>query len=84
LCRRIAIIKEGRIVALDSPTALKRRISGDSVIEITPQAGQMAALQDLLRGLDGRSVVEVREPPVRCSFASDPEPSRVIALLSPI
>ena len=52
LCRRIAIIKQGRIVALDSPEALKRRVSGDSVIEITPAAGQMDALRGVLTVLD--------------------------------
>ena len=34
LCDRIAIIKNGRIVALDTPAALKQRISGDAVIDI--------------------------------------------------
>ncbi len=52
LCRRIAIIKQGRIVALDSPEALKRRVSGNSVIEITPAAGQMDALRAVLSALD--------------------------------
>jgi ABC-2 type transport system ATP-binding protein len=92
LCRRIAIIKQGRIVALDSPDALKRRISGDSVIEITPAAGQMDALRAVLSALDPsselgtghHSVVEVREGAAAGQLRiRTPEPSRVIALLSP-
>ena len=84
LCRRIAIIKHGRIVALDTPDALKRRTSGESVIEITPSAGKMDALIAVLSALDSRSVLEVREGvaagPLRVRTS---EPSRVIALLSP-
>jgi ABC-2 type transport system ATP-binding protein len=84
LCGRIAIIKDGRIVALDSPDALKRRITGDSVIEITPTAGQMDALRAVLSVLDGRSIVEVRDVSGAAQLRiRTPEPSRVIALLSP-
>jgi ABC-2 type transport system ATP-binding protein len=84
LCRRIAIIKEGRIVALDSPEALKRRISGESVIEVVPQPGQMTVLRETLRQLDGRSAVEVREAPEPAQIRiRTHEPSRVLALLAP-
>jgi len=84
LCQRIGILKQGRIVALDSPDALKRRITGDSVIEIIPQAAHIQTLRDKLRELGGRSVVEVREATVPAQLRiRTPEPSRVIALLSP-
>ncbi len=65
LCHRIAIINKGSLVALDSPDALKRRISGDSVIEACMQAGQAQVIMDRLRVLDGKTVVELknaREP----------------------
>ncbi len=61
LCQRIAIINRGRIVALDSPDALKRRISGDSVIEICTQTAQAHILLDRLRILDGRTVVDLKK-----------------------
>lgn len=84
LCQRIAIINRGRIVALDSPEALKRRISGDSVIEASIQAGQMQVIMDKLRILDGKTVVELKnvsEPEI--VTIRTPEPARVLELLSP-
>ena len=84
LCNRIAIIKKGRIVALDSPDALKRRISGDSVIEATIQIGQAHILLDRLRILDDKTVVELKNAtePEKISVRT-PEPARVLELLSP-
>ena len=84
LCQRIAIINRGNIVALDSPEALKRRISGDSVIEACIQAGQVQVILDQLRLLDGKSVVELKntsEPEI--VSIRTPEPARVLELLSP-
>ena len=84
LCNRIAIINKGRLVALDSPDALKRRISGDSVIEATIQAGQAPAILDHLRVLDGKTTVELNkttEPEKLCIRTH--QPARVLELLSP-
>ena len=84
LCQRIAIINKGRIVALDSPDALKRRISGDSVIEATVLAVQSQVLLDQLRVVDSRTVVELKnsiKPEKICIHT--PEPARVLELLSP-
>ena len=84
LCQRIAIIKKGSIVALDSPDALKRRISGDSVIEASIQVGQEHLLMEVLRSLDSKTMVELKnssEPQRLC--IRTPEPSRVLELLSP-
>jgi ABC-2 type transport system ATP-binding protein len=84
LCQRIAIINRGRIVALDSPEALKRRISGDSVIEACIQAGRVQVILDQLRVLDGKTVVELKngsEPEI--VSIRTPEPARVLGLLSP-
>jgi ABC-2 type transport system ATP-binding protein len=84
LCRRIAIIKQGRIVALDSPDALKRRITGDSVIEVNTQSAQAHVLLECLRNVDGRTVVELKNSsePEKISIRT-PEPSRVLELLAP-
>ncbi len=84
LCHRIAIINKGSLVALDSPDTLKRRISGDSVIEACLQTGQAAVLMDRLRILDRRTVVEVTPAPgPERLLIRTPEPSRVLELLSP-
>ena len=34
LCQRVAVINHGRIVALDSPEALKQHVSDLSIIEL--------------------------------------------------
>jgi ABC-2 type transport system ATP-binding protein len=84
LCQRIAIINHGRIVALDSPEALKRRITGDSVIEACIQAGRVQVILDQLRVLDAKTVVELKngsEPEI--VSIRTPEPARVLGLLSP-
>jgi ABC-2 type transport system ATP-binding protein len=84
LCHRIAIVKQGRIVAMDTPDALKRRISGDSVIEVNPQTAQVHILLDLLRVLDGKTVVELKNATGTEKICiRTPEPSRVLELLSP-
>ena len=35
LCSRIAVINKGRIIAVDSPSGLRRRFSGSEVLEIS-------------------------------------------------
>ncbi len=55
LCDRIAIIKNGRIVALDTPAALKQRISGDAVIDIKIKNESAALVLGCLHALDGRA-----------------------------
>ena len=52
-CDRIAVIDHGRIQALDTPAALKRRLGGDSII--------VAGDKDLLGDLAARYGVPVRE-----------------------
>ena len=48
-CDRIAIIDQGRIVAIDTPDALKASI-GDDVVTLTT-SNDAAALDDIARGL---------------------------------
>jgi ABC-2 type transport system ATP-binding protein len=58
LCDRIAVVNHGRVVALDTPAALKSRSSGESVIVIhTPDGeqslhGRLDALRPLVTRLD--------------------------------
>jgi len=84
LCHRIAIIKQGRIVAMDSPDTLKRRISGDSVIEASVNSAQAPAILEHLRVLDHKNKIELKnsqEPEKLCIHT--PEPARVLELLAP-
>jgi ABC-2 type transport system ATP-binding protein len=49
LCNRVAIVDLGKIVALDSPAALKKQIAGDIVTLGYEDEGHVAAASDLLR-----------------------------------
>jgi ABC-2 type transport system ATP-binding protein len=51
LCDRIAIIKQGQIVALDTPASLKKQIHGDSLVEIEVHTSDLALFQDKLKGI---------------------------------
>ncbi|MFI5208493.1 MAG: ABC transporter ATP-binding protein, partial [Gemmatimonadales bacterium] len=52
LCDRIAILDRGRLLALDTPAALKRRAPGGTLIELTLD-GDAAALVEPARALPG-------------------------------
>jgi ABC-2 type transport system ATP-binding protein len=47
LCDRIAVVNHGKIIALDTPAALKARSSGDSVVSIQSPHGSQALLEKL-------------------------------------
>lgn len=84
LCQRIAIINHGRIIVMDSPDALKRRISGDSVVEVAVPEAQTEMLLGLLGRLDGKSAIELKtncEPEKIC--IRTPKPEKALELLSP-
>ncbi|QMU80428.1 ATP-binding cassette domain-containing protein [Streptacidiphilus sp. PB12-B1b] len=49
LCDRVAIIDHGRILALDTPSALKRSIEADTVVTVQAE-GDARALADCLAG----------------------------------
>jgi len=52
LCDRILVIDHGRLVAEDTPDALKRRVSGDLVVIGTGQPARVAAIAARLTGAD--------------------------------
>jgi ABC-2 type transport system ATP-binding protein len=84
LCDRIAIVKHGSIVALDTPAALKRSISGDSLIDVQVKKESLPVLNELLARLDGRSCVKVLDvPPFKKISIRTPEPGAVMQLLAP-
>ena len=57
LCERVAIVHQGRLLALDDPTALKARAPGGTMIEFTFDA-ESADLEQLARGLTGVTRIE--------------------------
>ena len=57
LCDRVAIIDQGRLLALDSPRTLKTRAPGGTLIELTVD-GEAAPLADAARQLPGVLKVE--------------------------
>jgi len=69
LCDRVAIINGGRVLACDTPAALKRRLQREPIfhVETTPLDGAAAGLFEAIPGVrkathhegDGRSTVEL-------------------------
>ena len=84
LCDRIAIIDKGSLMALDTPTALKKRITGDTLFEIEMKVEDLPALQGQLESLDGRLSLQVTDayPNKKVSIRTS-QPERVMQLLSP-
>jgi ABC-2 type transport system ATP-binding protein len=84
LCDRIAIIKKGRVVALDTPAALKQRISGDAVIDVQIKNESIALILNCLQSLNGRLSIQVTEtPPLQYISIRTPEPGAVMEKLAP-
>lgn len=83
LCDRIAIIKKGRIVAQDTPTALKKRISGDTLIDIEMENKNLTLLQKQLHKLNGRMTLNVTDAhPNKKVAIRTSEPESVMELLT--
>lgn len=57
LCDRIAIVDHGKLVALDTPIALKASVPGSSVIEVR-FGGNVQIREERLRGLTGVTNIE--------------------------
>jgi ABC-2 type transport system ATP-binding protein len=83
LCDRIAIIKGGNIVALDTPTALKRQISQESVIEIQVSGSGETILNRLNDCLNkARIHIEDRNSSRRISIQTY-EPESILEIIAP-
>src|SRR4051812_4857204 len=52
LCRRVAIMDHGRILALDTPVELKRSVDADTIVTVRA-AGDPDRLVSVMAGLDG-------------------------------
>jgi ABC-2 type transport system ATP-binding protein len=58
-CGRIALMRDGRIVALDSPADLKKKTFHEPLVELTPKAG---AVEGWLKALKKYSAVRSVKP----------------------
>jgi ABC-2 type transport system ATP-binding protein len=84
LCDRIAIIKQGNIVALDTPSALKQRINAETLIDLQVKAESAAILTAQIRGLNCCSSITVSDtPPLKKISLRTPDASKVLQQLSP-
>jgi ABC-2 type transport system ATP-binding protein len=64
LCDRLAILDQGRLLALDSPARLKAQAPGDMLVEVTFDA-DAAPVVGAAQAVDGVSKVEARGPLLR-------------------
>lgn len=85
LCDRIAIIKKGHLVALDTPSSLKKQISEDSVIEIKVNAEDLPAVKNLMNQLAEQVTVTYSENNyLKGVSITTSQPGAVIERLSPM
>ncbi len=84
LCDRIAIIKQGRIVALDTPASLKQRISGDALIDLQINPVCLGALAEQLQRLECCKSIQVGDlDHLKQVSIRTPEPEVVMQQLAP-
>lgn len=86
LCDRIAIVKGGRVVALDSPSSLKRQLTPDAVVDIQTNDQALSILEERLGKLDGRCSVKVASLQNNTKKISiqTREPGLVMEILAPL
>jgi ABC-2 type transport system ATP-binding protein len=53
LCDRVAIMDHGRILALDTPAALKQAVDADTIVSVTTSGDAEALAQTLADGVHG-------------------------------
>ncbi len=84
LCDRIAIVNKGRIVAMDTPSNLRRGISPESIIEITVTPENTQVIRNLITSFDGKIRVETTENLLENRFnIYTAEPESVLQILGP-
>jgi ABC-2 type transport system ATP-binding protein len=59
ICRRVAIINHGRLLAIDSPTGLQNAVEQTNVVVLRVTA-EASALREALLSVDGVRAVEIR------------------------
>ena len=84
LCDRIAIVNNGKVVAMDTPAALRKRISPESVVEITIGLENAPLIESLIKQLNGKLRVESTSSLTEQHYnLFTPEPESVLEVLSP-
>jgi ABC-2 type transport system ATP-binding protein len=58
LCDRIAIMEQGRIIALNTPVALKQQVASEQAIEVTAR-GLQPTLVDAIRSLPAATAADI-------------------------
>jgi len=53
LCGRVAIMDRGRILALDTPAALKQQVDADTIVTVTATGDPEQLARVLAQGIDG-------------------------------
>ena len=64
LCDRLAIIDQGKLLALDTPTRLKTQAPGETIVDVIFDA-DASVIAEAARGLEGVSKAEGRGPLLR-------------------
>jgi ABC-2 type transport system ATP-binding protein len=64
LCDRLAIIDQGKLLALDTPASLKAKAPGDTLVEVVFDADASSTVADV-KTMDGVSKAEARGPLLR-------------------
>ncbi len=83
LCDRVAIVNNGKIVAVDTPRKLKEKFGGLQTVEALVEGGDSAALIRELRGMDGVSEVKEEDGGLIKILTSNPsETLRLIGSLT--
>jgi ABC-2 type transport system ATP-binding protein len=84
LCDRIAIVNKGLIVAMDTPSNLRRGISPESIIEITVTPENTGEIRNLITSLDGKTRVETTTNLLENRFnIYTAEPEAILQALGP-
>lgn len=84
LCDRIAIVNHGKVIALDTPTALRKKIRPESIIEITVSQDKTSTIEQLIKPMDGKLRIEssvTENQRHYCLFTSTPE--TILEVLAP-
>jgi len=85
LCDRIAIINNGRIIVMDTPSVLKSKLTRESVIELITTAEHLPVLKSILNQLEPATKITYTEHAFdrRISIRTL-KPAAVLELLSPL
>jgi len=84
LCDRIAIIDQGKIIALDTPANLKRRVSGESVIDVQVRHDDTRLMERLQPLGDRIAIHSTQSDGQQLLSIRTKEPGSVMEALAPL